>query len=55
MTVFHAVSLFDEVTVTPVVAGSGSRGDSVSVAGEGAREVPEDDVPDEYTDRETDT
>lgn len=39
VTVFHAVSLFDEVTVTPVEAG----GDSVSVAGEGAREVPEDD------------
>jgi 4-diphosphocytidyl-2-C-methyl-D-erythritol kinase len=36
VTVFHAVSLFDEVTVTP--AGS----DSVTVSGEGAGLVPED-------------
>jgi 4-diphosphocytidyl-2-C-methyl-D-erythritol kinase len=36
VTVFHAVSLFDEVTVTPAET------DSVTVAGEGAREVPED-------------
>jgi 4-diphosphocytidyl-2-C-methyl-D-erythritol kinase len=35
VTVFHAVSLFDEVTVTPAET------DSVTVAGEGAREVPE--------------
>jgi 4-diphosphocytidyl-2-C-methyl-D-erythritol kinase len=37
VTVFHAVSLFDEVTVTPAET------DSVTVAGEGAREVPADD------------
>jgi 4-diphosphocytidyl-2-C-methyl-D-erythritol kinase len=39
VTVFHAVSLFDEVTVAPVETA----GDSVTVAGEGAREVPADD------------
>jgi len=44
VTVFHAVSLFDEVTVTPAEGSAGQhQGDSVSVAGEGAREVPEDD------------
>ena len=36
ITVFHAVSLFDEVTVAPAVA------DSVAVSGEGAGIVPED-------------
>jgi 4-diphosphocytidyl-2-C-methyl-D-erythritol kinase len=36
VTVFHAVSLFDEVMVAPAAA------DSVSVAGEGASEVPAD-------------
>jgi 4-diphosphocytidyl-2-C-methyl-D-erythritol kinase len=36
VTVFHAVSLFDEVTVTP------AERDSVLVAGEGAAEVPAD-------------
>ena len=36
VTVFHAVSLFDEVTVTPAET------DSVTVAGEGASLVPED-------------
>ena len=36
VTVFHAVSLFDEVTVTP------ARTDSVIVTGEGAGLVPED-------------
>ncbi len=36
VTVFHAVSLFDEVTVTP------AKTDSVTVAGEGASLVPED-------------
>ena len=36
VTVFHAVSLFDEVTVTPAAA------DSVRVTGEGADLVPED-------------
>jgi len=36
VTVFHAVSLFDEVTVTP------AEHDSVLVAGEGATEVPAD-------------
>jgi 4-diphosphocytidyl-2-C-methyl-D-erythritol kinase len=36
VTVFHAVSLFDEVTVTAAAA------DSVTVAGEGADQVPSD-------------
>ena len=36
VTVFHAVSLFDEVTVVA------ARGDSVTVAGEGAEHVPAD-------------
>jgi 4-diphosphocytidyl-2-C-methyl-D-erythritol kinase len=36
ITVFHAVSLFDEVTVAPAAA------DSVAVSGEGAGIVPED-------------
>jgi 4-diphosphocytidyl-2-C-methyl-D-erythritol kinase len=36
VTVFHAVSLFDEVTVTP------AKTDSVTVTGEGASLVPED-------------
>jgi 4-diphosphocytidyl-2-C-methyl-D-erythritol kinase len=36
VTVFHAVSLFDEVTVAPAAA------DSVAVSGEGAGIVPED-------------
>jgi 4-diphosphocytidyl-2-C-methyl-D-erythritol kinase len=36
VTVFHAVSLFDELTVTPAAA------DSVTVTGEGAGLVPED-------------
>ena len=36
VTVFHAVSLFDEVTVVPAAA------DSVTVAGEGADQVPAD-------------
>ncbi|MBO0772083.1 MAG: 4-(cytidine 5'-diphospho)-2-C-methyl-D-erythritol kinase, partial [Actinobacteria bacterium] len=36
VTVFHAVSLYDEVTVTP------AQHDSVTVAGEGAGEVPLD-------------
>jgi 4-diphosphocytidyl-2-C-methyl-D-erythritol kinase len=41
VTVFHAVSLFDEVTVAP--AGAGSAGaDSVTVSGEGAGQVPAD-------------
>ncbi|HEX4830726.1 MAG TPA: 4-(cytidine 5'-diphospho)-2-C-methyl-D-erythritol kinase [Trebonia sp.] len=38
VTVFHAVSLYDEVTVAP--AGDGN--DSVTVAGEGAPDVPAD-------------
>jgi 4-diphosphocytidyl-2-C-methyl-D-erythritol kinase len=44
VTVFHAVSLFDEVTVTAAeTRDSASQNmDSVTVAGEGAREVPED-------------
>jgi 4-diphosphocytidyl-2-C-methyl-D-erythritol kinase len=37
VTVFHAVSLFDEVTVSPAVR------DSVTVTGEGAGQVPADD------------
>jgi 4-diphosphocytidyl-2-C-methyl-D-erythritol kinase len=37
VTVFHAVSLFDEVTVVPADT------DSVAVSGEGASEVPADD------------
>jgi 4-diphosphocytidyl-2-C-methyl-D-erythritol kinase len=37
VTVFHAISLFDEVTVTA------ADGDSVTVAGEGAGHVPEND------------
>ncbi len=36
VTVFHAVSLFDELTVTP------AKTDSVIVTGEGAGLVPED-------------
>jgi 4-diphosphocytidyl-2-C-methyl-D-erythritol kinase len=36
VTVFHAISLFDDLTVTP--AG----GDSVTVSGEGAEHVPQD-------------
>ncbi len=36
VTVFHAISLFDEVTVAPADA------DSVTVSGEGAEHVPED-------------
>jgi 4-diphosphocytidyl-2-C-methyl-D-erythritol kinase len=38
VTVFHAVSLFDEVTVAP------ADGDSVTVTGEGARSVPVDET-----------
>jgi 4-diphosphocytidyl-2-C-methyl-D-erythritol kinase len=36
-TVYHAVSLFDEVTVAP------AERDSVAVSGEGADSVPTDD------------
>src|SRR6185437_795109 len=36
VTVFHAISLFDELTVTPAVT------DSVTVSGEGAEHVPQD-------------
>ena len=36
VTVFHAVSLFDEVTVAP------AKTDTVTVTGEGASLVPED-------------
>ena len=36
VTVFHAISLFDEVTVVPACA------DSVTVSGEGAEHVPAD-------------
>ena len=36
-TVYHAVSLFDEVTVTP------AERDSVAITGEGADSVPTDD------------
>jgi 4-diphosphocytidyl-2-C-methyl-D-erythritol kinase len=40
VTVFHAISLFDEVTVTAAAAGGAST-DSVKVSGEGAGLVPE--------------
>jgi 4-diphosphocytidyl-2-C-methyl-D-erythritol kinase len=40
VTVFHAVSLFDEVTVAPAQAGTGA--DTIRVTGEGAALVPED-------------
>jgi 4-diphosphocytidyl-2-C-methyl-D-erythritol kinase len=40
VTVFHAISLFDQVTVT--LAGPGSDTDSVTAAGEGADRVPAD-------------
>ena len=39
VTVFHAVSLSDEVTVAPADTGT----DSVAVSGEGSSEVPADD------------
>jgi 4-diphosphocytidyl-2-C-methyl-D-erythritol kinase len=41
VTVFHAVSLFDEVTVEPVAKDTAAQ-DTVSVTGEGADRVPED-------------
>jgi 4-diphosphocytidyl-2-C-methyl-D-erythritol kinase len=47
VTVFHAISLFDEVTVAPAAGASASAsalgdsaGDSVTVTGEGAAQVP---------------
>ena len=40
VTVFHAISLFDEVTVAPAPAGRSA--DTVTVSGEGAAQVPAD-------------
>jgi 4-diphosphocytidyl-2-C-methyl-D-erythritol kinase len=40
VTVFHAISLFDEVTVAP--APDGRSADTVTVSGEGAAQVPAD-------------
>ncbi len=41
VTVFHAVSLFDEVTVEPAAKDTAAK-DTVSVTGEGADRVPQD-------------